>query len=44
MIATNLVRDHWRKTGRERKAIRTLTAGAPPTRPIIRPRTWTCAR
>jgi RNA polymerase sigma-70 factor (ECF subfamily) len=29
-IATNLVRDHWRKTGRERKAIRTLTAGAPP--------------
>jgi RNA polymerase sigma-70 factor, ECF subfamily len=30
MIATNLVRDHWRKTGRERKAIRTLTAGAPP--------------
>jgi RNA polymerase sigma-70 factor (ECF subfamily) len=29
MIATNLVRDHWRKTGRERKAIRTLTAGAP---------------
>jgi len=30
MIATNLVRDHWRKGGRERKAIRTLTAGAPP--------------
>jgi RNA polymerase sigma-70 factor (ECF subfamily) len=29
MIATNLVRDHWRKTGRERKAIRALTAGAP---------------
>jgi RNA polymerase sigma-70 factor, ECF subfamily len=29
MIATNLVRDHWRKTGRERKAIRTMTAGAP---------------
>jgi RNA polymerase sigma-70 factor (ECF subfamily) len=29
MIATNLVRDHWRKTGRERKAIRTLTAAAP---------------
>ena len=28
MIATNLVRDHWRKTGRERKAIRTMTAGA----------------
>ncbi|MDQ2876851.1 MAG: RNA polymerase sigma factor [Actinomycetota bacterium] len=30
MIATNLVRDHWRKTGRERKAIRTMTAGGPP--------------
>jgi RNA polymerase sigma-70 factor, ECF subfamily len=44
MIATNLVRDHWRKAGRERRAIRTLTAGAPPTRPIILPRTWTCAR
>src|SRR5690242_21098749 len=29
MIATNLVRDHWRKTGRERKAIATMTAGAP---------------
>ena len=29
MIATNLVRDHWRKTGRERKAIATVTAGAP---------------
>jgi RNA polymerase sigma-70 factor (ECF subfamily) len=28
MIATNLVRDHWRKTGRERKAIRAVTAGA----------------
>jgi RNA polymerase sigma-70 factor, ECF subfamily len=28
MIATNLVRDHWRKTGRERKAIATMTAGA----------------
>ncbi len=27
MIATNLVRDHWRKAGRERKAIRTMTAG-----------------
>ena len=26
MIATNLVRDHWRKTGRERRALR--TAGA----------------
>jgi RNA polymerase sigma-70 factor, ECF subfamily len=29
MIATNLIRDHWRKTGRERRAIRTLTAVAP---------------
>jgi RNA polymerase sigma-70 factor (ECF subfamily) len=29
MIATNLVRDHWRKSGRERKAIRIMTAGAP---------------
>ena len=29
MIATNLVRDHWRKIGRERKAIATMTAGAP---------------
>jgi RNA polymerase sigma-70 factor (ECF subfamily) len=29
MIATNLVRDHWRRSGRERKAIRTMTAGSP---------------
>jgi RNA polymerase sigma-70 factor, ECF subfamily len=29
MIATNLVRDHWRKSGRERKAIRSLTAAPP---------------
>ena len=29
MIATNLVRDHWRKSGRERRAIRTLTTTAP---------------
>jgi RNA polymerase sigma-70 factor (ECF subfamily) len=29
MIATNLVRDHWRKTSRERRAIRTITAAAP---------------
>jgi RNA polymerase sigma-70 factor (ECF subfamily) len=28
MIATNLVRDHWRKSGRERRAIRTITASA----------------
>jgi RNA polymerase sigma-70 factor (ECF subfamily) len=29
MIATNLVRDHWRKTGRERRALRAVGAGAP---------------
>jgi RNA polymerase sigma-70 factor, ECF subfamily len=29
MVATNLVRDHWRRSGRERRAIRTLTAAAP---------------
>jgi len=29
MIATNLVRDHWRKTGRERRAIRSLSATVP---------------
>jgi RNA polymerase sigma-70 factor, ECF subfamily len=27
MIATNLIRDHWRKTERERRAIRSITAG-----------------
>ena len=27
MIATNLVRDHWRRTGRERRALRTASAG-----------------
>jgi RNA polymerase sigma-70 factor, ECF subfamily len=27
MIATNLVRDHWRKTERERQAIQSVTAG-----------------
>jgi RNA polymerase sigma-70 factor (ECF subfamily) len=26
MIATNLVRDHWRKTGRERHAVRVLSS------------------
>jgi RNA polymerase sigma-70 factor, ECF subfamily len=26
MIATNLIRDHWRKTGRERNAIKVMTA------------------
>lgn len=30
MIATNLVRDHWRKTERERRALRNVTAGADP--------------
>jgi RNA polymerase sigma-70 factor, ECF subfamily len=29
MIATNLVRDHWRKTGRERKAMAAIQAGVP---------------
>ena len=29
MIATNLVRDHWRKTGRERNAIKVMTAASP---------------
>ncbi len=27
MIATNLVRDHWRKTGRERRALRASAGG-----------------
>jgi len=36
MIATNLIRDHWRKTGRERQAIRVLsTAGT--AEPAYRP-------
>jgi RNA polymerase sigma-70 factor (ECF subfamily) len=30
MIATNLVRDHWRKTERERRAMRNVTAGSDP--------------
>jgi RNA polymerase sigma-70 factor, ECF subfamily len=29
MIATNLVRDHWRKAGRERTAIKVMTAAGP---------------
>jgi RNA polymerase sigma-70 factor, ECF subfamily len=29
MIATNLVRDHWRKTGRERSAMKVMTAAGP---------------
>jgi RNA polymerase sigma-70 factor, ECF subfamily len=28
MIATNLIRDHWRRCERERRAIRSVTAGA----------------
>jgi RNA polymerase sigma-70 factor (ECF subfamily) len=36
MIATNLVRDHWRKSGRERRAIRSLTAAAPAD-PVYQP-------
>jgi RNA polymerase sigma-70 factor, ECF subfamily len=29
VIATNLVRDHWRKAGRERNAIKVMTAACP---------------
>jgi RNA polymerase sigma-70 factor, ECF subfamily len=29
MIATNLVRDHWRRSGRERTAMRVMTAAGP---------------
>jgi len=36
MIATNLVRDHWRKAERERRAIRSVTAGVDAD-PIIQP-------
>src|SRR5260370_32835124 len=36
MIATNLVRDHWRKTERERRAIRRVTPGAAPD-PVAQP-------
>ena len=36
MIATNLVRDHWRKTERERRAIRSVTAGVDAD-PVIQP-------
>src|ERR1700732_1943201 len=28
MIATNLVRDHWRKSGRERRALNAMTASS----------------
>jgi RNA polymerase sigma-70 factor, ECF subfamily len=36
MIATNLIRDHWRKTERERKAMRTVTASVT-TDPVSHP-------
>jgi RNA polymerase sigma-70 factor, ECF subfamily len=36
MIATNLVRDHWRKTERERRAMRSVTAGGTPN-PVAYP-------
>ena len=36
MVATNLIHDHWRKTGRERRAIRTMTATVP-ANPSCRP-------
>jgi RNA polymerase sigma-70 factor (ECF subfamily) len=36
MIATNLVRDHWRRTGRERSALRVMTA-AGPADPVYHP-------
>jgi RNA polymerase sigma-70 factor, ECF subfamily len=29
MIATNLIRDHWRRTGRERSAMKVMTAAGP---------------
>ena len=35
MIATNLVRDHWRKVGRERQAMRVLSAAG--SDPVYRP-------
>jgi RNA polymerase sigma-70 factor, ECF subfamily len=37
MIATNLVRDHWRKTGRERNAIRVMTAAGQGGDPAYHP-------
>ena len=36
MIATNLIRDHWRKTERERRALRSVTAGSAGD-PVARP-------
>jgi len=35
MIATNLIRDHWRKAGRERQAIRILSSAG--SDPVYRP-------
>src|SRR5579875_2827483 len=29
MIATNLIRDHWRRTKRERRAVRAMSAAGP---------------
>jgi RNA polymerase sigma-70 factor (ECF subfamily) len=36
MIATNLIRDHWRRAGRERSAMRVMTA-AGPADPVYNP-------
>jgi RNA polymerase sigma-70 factor (ECF subfamily) len=36
MVATNLIRDHWRKAERERRAIRSAAAG-PPADPVTDP-------
>jgi RNA polymerase sigma-70 factor (ECF subfamily) len=36
MIATNLVRDHWRRTGRERRALRAAST-AIETEPVLHP-------
>jgi RNA polymerase sigma-70 factor (ECF subfamily) len=36
MIATNLVRDHWRKLERERRAMRTVTSGGD-LEPVLEP-------
>jgi RNA polymerase sigma-70 factor (ECF subfamily) len=36
MIATNLVRDHWRRTGRERRALRAVSAASPGD-PVLHP-------
>ena len=36
MIATNLIRDHWRNRERERRALRSVTAGSAGD-PVVRP-------